>query len=379
MNINLVFLIAVCNMTALRGSKIVVSLLAIEFGANPLAIGFMIAMYAVVPMLFALYEVKLSDRFGTRLPMIIGSAGVSCGLLLPWLVSGLPALYASAAIIGGAYIFYQVSAQNLIGLLSASAAERTRHFSTYSLVLAVGSFVGPLSAGFAIDHVGHARAYLFLALLPVLPVLLATLSRNIKGSVDAGADARQNRVTDLLRNKRLLRVLIVGAIILTGIDLFQFYMPIYGHSLGLSASAIGFIISMFAAAAFVVRLVIPALVARLGEELLLNLALFIGAGAYLLMPFFSSVPMLCAIAFVFGLGLGLGQPLAVMLTFAHSPPGRSGEALGLRLTINSFMHVAVPVIFGSIGSVLGLGAVFWINSLLLAGGGIWSRPRPVQH
>ncbi len=374
MNVNLVFLIALCNMTALRGSKIVVSLLAIEFGANPLAIGFMIAMYAIVPVAFALYAGKLSDRFGVRLPMLLGSVGVACGLLLPGLVPGLPALYASAAIIGGSYIFYQVSAQNAIGLLSASAAERTRHFSTYSLVLAVGSFVGPLSAGLAIDHAGHARAYLLLSLLPVLPVVLMTVSRNIKGTLEA-TDTHANRVTDLLRNKPLARVMIVGAVILTGIDLFQFYMPIYGHGLGLSASAIGFIISMFAAAAFVVRLVIPALVARLGEEGLLNLALFVGAGAYLLMPLFESVAALCAIAFVFGLGLGVGQPIAVMLTFTHSPQGRSGEALGLRLTINNFMHVAVPVIFGTIGSVFGLVPVFWINSLLLAASGIWSRPR----
>ena len=374
MKINLVFLIALCNMTAVRGSKIVVSLLAIEFGANPLAIGFMIAMYAVVPVALALYAGKLSDRFGVRLPMLIGSAGVSCGLMLPGFVPGLPALYASAALIGGSYIFYQVSAQNAIGLLSESAAARTRHFSTYSLVLAVGSFVGPLSAGFAIDHVGHARAYLLLALLPLVPITIMALSRNIRGTLDAEG-AHANRVTDLLRNKPLARVLIVGAVILTGIDLFQFYMPIYGHSLGLSASAIGFIISMFAAAAFVVRLVIPALVARLGEEGLLNLALFVGAVAYFLMPLFDTVPALCAIAFLFGLGLGVGQPLAVMLTFSHSPAGRSGEALGLRLPINNFMHVAVPIVFGTIGSVFGLAPGFWINSLLLAGSGVWSRPR----
>ena len=30
--------------------------------------------------------------------------------------------------------------------------------------------------------------------------------------------------------------------ILTGIDLFQFYMPIYGHHIGLSASQIGIVL-----------------------------------------------------------------------------------------------------------------------------------------
>jgi MFS family permease len=243
-------------------------------------------------------------------------------------------------------------------------------------MLALGSFVGPLCAGFAIDHFGHARTYLFLSVLPVLPVLAMAAARNIKGQADDGAAAQDRRVMDLLRSKPLLRVLIVGGIILTGIDLFQFYMPIYGHSIGLSASAIGVIISMFAAAAFAVRLVIPPLVARMGEERLLNLALFIGAGAYLLMPLFTGVAALCAITFVFGLGLGLGQPLSVILTFSHSPQGRSGEALGLRLTINNFMHVAVPVVFGTIGSLFGLVPVFWTNALLLAGSGIYSRPRP---
>ena len=283
-------------------------------------------------------------------------------------------LYASAAIIGGSYVFYQVSAQNLIGLLSRTIEERTKHFSTYSLVLAVGSFVGPLSAGLAIDHFGYARAYLLLAMLPVVPMLIMAAARNVKGVSDETQPKARN-VMDLVRTKPLLRVLVVGAIILTGIDLFQFYMPIYGQSIGLSASAIGVVISMFAVAAFVVRLVIPKLVKRLGAEGLLNLALFVGAVAYLLMPLFSSVAALCAIAFLFGLGLGVGQPLAVMLTFSHSPKGRSGEALGLRLTINSLMHVAVPLCFGAIGSIFGLVPVFWSNALLLAGSGVWSRSR----
>ena len=377
MNFNAVFMIALCNMTALRGSKVAVALFAIELGASPFDIGVVVAMYAVFPAMLALFAGRLSDRFGTRLPMLFGSVGVACGLMLPWLAPRLPALYASATLIGASYVFYHASVQNLVGLLSASPVERTRSFSTYSLVLATGSFSGPLLAGFAIDHCGHARTYMILALLPVLPALIMAASRNVKA--DGGGDAAvagANRVMDLLRDKPLVRVLIVGGIILTGIDLFQFYMPIYGRSSGLSASAIGVIISMFAAAAFVVRLVIPALIARLGDEGLLTIALFIGAAAYFAMPFFTNVAALCAIAFVFGLGLGLGQPLSVMLTFSRSPRGRSGEALGLRLTINNCTHIAVPLVFGAIGSFFGLAPVFWTNALLLAGSGIYSCRRP---
>ncbi|OGI40479.1 MAG: hypothetical protein A2V91_01745 [Candidatus Muproteobacteria bacterium RBG_16_64_10] len=71
--------------------------------------------------------------------------------------------------------------------------------------------------------------------------------------------------------------------------------------------------------------------------------------------------------------MGCGQPLSMMLIYGRAPQGRSGEALGLRLTINNFMHIAVPLVFGTIGSVLGVAPVFVANSLLLAGGGIMVR------
>jgi hypothetical protein len=44
----------------------------------------------------------------------------------------------------------------------------------------------------------------------------------------------------------------------------------------------------------------------------------------------------------------------MMITFMRSPQGRTGEALGLRLTVNHFTHVVVPLVFGVIGSAFGL-------------------------
>jgi hypothetical protein len=47
----------------------------------------------------------------------------------------------------------------------------------------------------------------------------------------------------------------------------------------------------------------------------------------------------------------------------------------MRVTINQLTHIAVPVIFGSIGSVFGLAPVFFTNALILAGGGLLNRER----
>ena len=308
-------------------------------------------------MLLALYAGRLSDRMGARPPTIFGSAGVAAGLVVPFIMPSLAGLYISAMLIGTGYVFLNVSIQNLIGVVSESG-ERTKNFSNYSLVLATGGFLGPLAAGFGIDALGYTRAYLCLAAAPLLALALA-LASGRQAAVAAGAaheaqEAQAKKAVDLWRIPGLKRVFVTSAMVLTGIDLYQFYLPIYGHSIGLSASLIGVVLSTFAAAAFVVRSAVPLLTRLAGEDALLRYALYVGALAYLFMPFLANPWLLALMSFVLGLGLGAGQPLSMMLTYARSPAGRSGEALGLRMSVNNFTHVAVPLAFGTLGAAFGV-------------------------
>lgn len=374
MTIYTVFAIVICNMSSYRASKILVSLFAIELGASQFAIGALVAMYSLFPLFVALYAGRLIDRLGMRWPMVLGTAGISLGLLVPFLWPSMNALYASAALIGASHVFYNVSIQNLVGYLSGPDT-RTRNFSNYGLVMALGSFFGPLAAGFSIDHYGHPLTYLFSALLPLVALAIIwslPLLKDVRGPVvkEEGGVAG---AMELLKNAPLRRVLIASGMVLTGIDLFQFYMPIYGHSVGLSASAIGIVLGSFAVAAFLVRIWLPRLAKRFGEDQMMTWALFLGAVIYLAFPLVDSAPLITLIAFVLGLTLGSCQPLSLTLVFSRAPEGRSGEALGLRLTINNFTHLAVPLLFGTIGSLFGVAPVFLANAAMLAGGGALTR------
>lgn len=370
----LVFVIVLLNMTAYRGSKVVVTLFAIELGAPQLYIGMLIAVYAVFPMLLGLYAGKLTDRLGVRLPMIAGTLGVATALLVPFVFPRLPALYASATLIGASWVFYNVCVQNLVGILSA-VETRARNFSNYGLVMALGSFFGPLLSGFSIDHFGHAQTYAHLAGVGAVSALILIVSRSMAAGLGKGKVSEEHAAysANLLSNKPLRRTLITSAIVLTGTDLFQFYMPIYGHAVGLSASAIGMILGVFAFAAFVVRLVMPALVKRWSADTVLVWSLFVGGAAYLVFPAFDQALLLAAVAFVLGLGMGCSQPVSLMLIYDRAPAGRSGEALGLRLTINNFMHIAVPMLFGTLGTAFGVAPVFITNAAILTAGGVLSR------
>ncbi len=377
MPISLVLFVVLLNMSAFRGSKVLVSLFALELGAPQIMLGVIVALYSLFPMLLALYAGKLTDRFGVRWPLALGSLGIALSLALPGVLPSLHMLYVSALLIGASHVFYNISVQNLIGMLS-TPETRTRNFSNFSLVIASGGFLGPLIAGVSIDALGHATAYLCIAVTPAISAAIMFRARRglaaLRGGKSKSAEEAVYAV-GLLANAPLRRTLITSGIILTAIDLFQFYMPIYGHAIGLSASAIGMVLAMFAAASFIVRIIMPRLVSRFSEEQVLTASIFIAAGTYLLFPLIESGVLLAAIAFLLGLGTGSGQPLTLMMIYSRAPEGRSGEALGLRMAINNLTHLTVPLLFGALGTAFGVAPVFLANAAMLGAGGMLSRRR----
>ncbi len=366
------FALVLFNMTSVQAGRVLLALYALKLGAQPFAIGILAATFSVLPMLLSWQVGKLSDRFGSRWPLMFGAAGGAGGMLVPYFFPGLPSLYTAAVLNGLSFAFYAVSLQNLVGLLS-TPQNRAQNFSNFSLVVSFTTFLGPLFAGFSIDHSGPAIACLYLAALSLVPVLMLSAWGGALpgGSPDAPP---AGSIRDMLTSSGLWRVLVTSSLVVTGIALFQFYIPIYGHGIGLSASIIGVVLSMFSAAAFVVRLIMPRLIAWLGEGTVLAYAFFLGAASLLLVPFFTNALVLSLLSFTFGLGMGCGQPITMMLTFSTSREGHSGEVLGLRITVNHTARMVGPVLFGAIGSVFGIFPVFWVNALMLVSGGVLTIP-----
>ena len=379
MTIYTVILLTVLTHTAFKGSRVLISLYAIQFGATPFEIGILFSMYSVFPVLLSVYAGKISDRLGFRIPMLLGACGLMIGLLLPFLFPMLGALYASAVLIGMCYIFYTVTVQHLVGSFGEGHA-RTRNYSLFSLGVALTALFGPTTAGFAIDLIGHRSTYLLLAMLPALPILALLLFPSLLPRLHLKHEERQGqRVMDLVRDPPLRRALITAGLVETGLELFNFFLPIYGHFSGLSASQIGIAMGAFAMALLLVRGAMPMLARRTSEEAVLSGSLFLAGGTALLFPLVSSFPLLTGLSFVLGLGLGCGSPLSMILAYNRAPAGRSGEAIGLRQTVNKATEVVMPLIFGSLSTALGMPPVFWMEALILAwAGALMRRETPVR-
>jgi predicted MFS family arabinose efflux permease len=373
MAIYLIVLMCTLNHAGFGGSRVAVSLYALELGTNQFAIGVLMALYGLCPMLLAVSIGKLADRIGPRLPMLLGTAGISIALLLPPLFPGLITLYFSALLLGTSFHFFFVTVTGIAGGIGG-AGNRVRNYALVSLGFSGAGFLGSTVAGFSIDHLGHLPTFWLLASFPMAPLLLLCFKSGFlpPAGKQAGKDGPR-KALDLWRTPTLRNTFIASGIISSAWDLFQFYLPVYGHSIGLSASAIGIVLGVFALATFVIRIALPRLITMAPEAAILTYAIFVAAVAFALFPFFRSAYALAAIAFLLGLGCGCGQPLSMSLIYALSPQGRTAEATGLRVTVNNFAHLVIPIVFGSVGTAFGFFPVFASNSAMLIAGGFLMR------
>ena len=382
MNPTILFILGINTLqsSGLSANKIALALFALELGASALVVGLLAALFSLAAATLSVPVGRLADRFGARWLLVLGSTGAGVGMLLPYFVPSLVSVLIAGALAGLSQACFNVTLQNLTGLFS-TPSDRARNFSNYSLSMSGGQLVGPVLGGFLVDHAGHVPTCLILSLIAFSPLLVLAARR---GKLEQGAlhkpEARAatghgEGTMALFRHRGIRNTIITASFLSSGLNMMSAYMPVYGHSIGLSASVIGIIVAMNATAAFVIRAALPRLIAVFKEQKVLGMAFCFGATAILLIPFFTNPLLLGALAFTFGLGMGASQPVVSILIFQFAPPGRSGEAIGLKITTNHITNMVSPLLFGSIATAVGLMPMFLLNGLMLVAGGFISWPR----
>jgi MFS family permease len=104
-------------------------------------------------------------------------------------------------------------------------------------------------------------------------------------------------------------------------------------------------------------------------------ALGLAGAAYLVFPLVAKVPLLMVLSFVLGIGLGCAQPVMMSILYEASPPGRQGEAVGLRTMLLNGSHTLIPLASGALSAAAGMAPVFWLVAALLLSGAWFARRR----
>jgi MFS family permease len=357
---------------AFVGARMTTTLFALELGASEFTVGVLMSLFALLPTLLSVSAGRLIDRAGPRRPLTLSLGALTAAAALPFVFPFLEILYLSATLAGVSFMYVHIAMNSVFGA-HGSPEERAVNFSWLALGFSISNSIGPLVAGYAIDGLGHAQAFLVLALFPAVALVLLWLRKRPLPRPDHVPLAARAGVLDLLQIPGLRHTFFVSLLLATGWDLYTFLIPLYGARIGLSAAAIGVILSTFAVATFAVRLSMPLLVKRLRQWVVIATALGVSGSCYLLFPFATTVPPLLALSFVLGLGLGSAQPVIMSLLYEASPPGRQGEAVGLRTSMLNGSHTLIPLASGAGSVALGMAPVFWIIAACLLGGAWFAR------
>ncbi len=361
--------LSILNHVAFAGARVSLTLSALHLHAPTVQVGLLLSLYSLLPMLLAIPGGRWIDRIGARGPMLIGTMTIAAGVVLPFAWLSMATLTAAAVLIGLGFLPFHLGIQKLVSELGAPE-DRRHHLSLLAIGFSVSAFLGPTSAGFLIDGLGHRFAFGGLSLLPLAALiwLRRVRERLPEGRAAPPGPPQRLRIRDLLATPELRRLYVVVALISSAWDVHQFLVPIYGARIGLSASGIGLILGAFAVATLVVRMVVPLFLMDVSEWRAILAAMAIAGAVYAVYPTFTTLEALIACSFVLGLGLGVSQPMTLSIMARSAPASRLGEATGLRLMLVNGTQTVLPTAFGALGGVLGVAGLFWGMAALLGAG-----------
>jgi len=375
LSIQLLVALTVLVHLSFAGCRFIISLTAIHHGATPFTVGVVMSLLTVIAMLLALRWGRWVDRVGVRGPMLAGAAAIFAAMALAWAVPRLETLFVASPLAGSGFFLFHIAAGQAAAVIGRPQ-DRVRNFGLLALAYSTSGFLGPVLAGFAIDGIGHRGAMLALSFAALATVAaLAARNAEIPRHAAAAHPQGERRIADLLRIPGFRLVFVVSGALSMTWDLFAFVIPIHGSQIGLSASTIGIILGAFGAAVFVVRLALPLVAHRLDEWRVLIAAMLLSGSTLLVFPLVDGVPLLMALAFLLGVGLGGTQPLIMALLYEKAPAGRGAEVLSVRTWLINFSQTSAPLASGALGAALGMLPVFWAMGVTLLVAGFFALRR----
>ncbi|RDU38129.1 hypothetical protein DRW41_00735 [Neobacillus piezotolerans] len=342
-----------------RANSLLISLYALSLEANAFQLGMIISAGSLFPMLFAVWVGRLSDKYGYKIQLVFGAFLGGISLFIPFLFQGnIIILIITQVLFGIAYIFVLVTTQNLVGHISTKE-NRLKNFSTNGLSISLAGFIGPIIAGIGIDLISYRPTFIVLSLICfVCGVLIIGNKIPFPEAEIRQAVVKESNRFELLTHPGLQKIYLISAIVLTGIGLYEFYFPIYAEFIKFSATSIGLIISVNSIAYYIVRLFMPIISRRYSESVIISSCFLIAGLCFVLIPVTNNFILLMLISFCLGLGMGCAQPLTINMVYNSSPAGRTGEVLGIRISINKGVQFVVPILFGLIGTKMGFTPIF---------------------
>ncbi|MEY4506963.1 MAG: hypothetical protein RL297_1541 [Pseudomonadota bacterium] len=357
----------VCLHSAMTGFRMGAPLLALKQGYSPVAVGCLLALFAVSQVLLALPAGRLADRHGLHVPMRLAVLVASLGLGLSVLWPHFLVLCVSALVVGGASGLALIALQRHAGRWAHGPTELREVFSWLAIGPSLSNFLGPLLVGVLIDGVSFQAAFLAIAILPWLAWWLVRQVDRMP-TIPSPDQALAPSSWAMFREPAFRRLMLINWLLSSCWDVHTFLVPVIGHERGLSATVIGAILGSFAVAATLIRLAMPWMASRLQEGRVVGSAMIATSVLFVLYPLAHSAWFMAGLSVLLGFALGSVQPMIMSTLHQITPHAQQGQALALRSMAINASSVLMPLLFGTVGAWVGVGVVFWAVAAVVGAG-----------
>jgi MFS family permease len=345
---------------------------ALELDASASTIGFIAAVYALLPVLLALTFGKLVGQIGEGRFVIIGTAFIGISAALLFVAHSLAVLAIAAALSGLAHLACMVGGQTMVALKSPPD-KYEEHFGRYTFSASLGQMVGPILATLVAGSTGvmpksTSAAFALALVLAALAMVPVISWRNQSPTVVARKeDSGQLRAAGkLLKKPGMFAAIFTSLAVSSTGDILVVFLPLYGNENQFSALSIGLIISIRAATSMASRFFLGRLSARFTPRQLLTTSNAVSIMMCIAMAFAPNAWVLGAVVFVAGFSLGVGQPLTMTLISQLTQPDERALAVSTRLTGNRLGQFVIPAAAGLVAASAGTSAVFIGLAILLS-------------
>jgi MFS family permease len=365
---------AVCLQAAFFAVRPMVSYRVLELGAGPLALGVMAASFSLLPLILAVVIGRFTDRIGSSRVIAAGVCTTLTGSGLSIAAQNVTLLVVASAVIGLGHLTCLVAQQTLVAEATTSDS-RDRAFGGLTAFASLGQVIGPLAAAMAAaggvftTSAGGTNARIGLAVAAAFTAIALPLCLPLR-AVGARPATRpleptHSVIRDVLRTDGMWQAMLASGAVLASLDLLLAFLPLWANDRGVSVTVVGWLLALRAAVTVAVRLGYAPLVERCGRRVVLIGSIAMAAAAFVLLPWTGPAGAVAVMA-MFGIGLGLAQPLTISWVVARATPDTRGSALGLRITANRLAQFVVPAMVGVLAGGAGSTGVFLASAALLS-------------
>jgi DHA1 family tetracycline resistance protein-like MFS transporter len=330
----------------LVGFGIIVPLLpfyAQTFGASPLTIGLLFAVFSLCQLLAAPALGDLSDRYGRRPVLVFSLAGTVVSFVMLAMAHSVTMLFL-ARIVDGLSGGNISTARAYVADITAPE-DRARAYGLIGAAFGLGFIFGPALSGI-LARVSYTAPIWAAAGITVVATLMAWawLPETVHRT-RAGTGNPFRYLPELLRRPLVRRVLVIDFVYWTSFAIFQTTFALFtARRFGFDAPKTGYVFAAFGVLGAVIQGgFIRPIVRRLGDKSTFMLGLACGAFGLLACAMVDSVPLFMLTLVPLAFGIGFGHPTMASLVSLVADGDEQGRVQGAAGAVESLGRTIGPV------------------------------------